>query len=249
MLGVRWNNTTDELVMDFEEIASAAVVLEPTKRAIVSLVGRFYDPLGLLSPIVIQFKVFLQEMCGLKMDWDESLSSGLLQRWHQLVSGLQEMQSFVIPRCYLNGTVDGEVTSSKLCGFCDASCKAYAAVVDLLLETSAGRQVRFVASKTRVAPLKSQMIPRLELLSAVLLARLMSSITQAIEGEVTLSTPCCFTDSTVSLFWIHGVEKSWKPFVQNRVSEIRKLLNPDCWMHCAGRDNPCSGHTFQRTHS
>ena len=139
MLGVRWNNTTDELVMDFEEIASAAVVLEPTKRAIVSLVGRFYDPLGLLSPIVIQFKVFLQEMCGLKMDWDESLSSGLLQRWHQLVSGLQEMQSFVIPRCYLNGTVDGEVTSSKLCGFCDASCKAYAAVVDLLLETSAGR--------------------------------------------------------------------------------------------------------------
>ena len=131
-----------------------------------SLVGRFYDPLGLLSRIVIQFKVFLQEMCGLKMDWDESLSSGLLQRWHQLVSGLQEMQSFVIPRCYLNGTVDGEVTSSKFCGFCDASCKAYAAVV-YLLETSAGRQVRFVASKTRVAPLKSQSIPRLKLLSAV----------------------------------------------------------------------------------
>ena len=98
--------------------------------------------------------------------------------------------------------------------------------------------MRFVASKTRVAPLKSQTIPRLELLSAVLLARLMSSITQAIEGEVTLSTPCCFTDSIVSLFWIRGVEKSWKPFVQNRVSEIRKLLNPDCWMHCAGRDNP-----------
>ena len=78
MLGVRWNNGTDELVMDFEEIAFAAVVQEPTKRAIVSLVlvGRFYDPLGLLSPIVIHFKVFLQEMCGLKMDWDESLSRG-----------------------------------------------------------------------------------------------------------------------------------------------------------------------------
>ena len=198
VLGVWWNNATDELVMDFEEIVSAVVVLEPTKRAIGSLVGRFYDPLGLLSPIVIQIKVFLQEMCGLKMDWDKSLSNGLLQRWHQLVLGLQEMQSFVIPRCYLNGTVDGEVTS-KLCGFCDASCRAYAAVVYLLLETSTGRQVRFVASKTRVAPLKSQTIPRLELLSAVLLARLMSFITQVIEGEVTLSTPCCFTDSSVTL--------------------------------------------------
>ena len=105
----------------------------------------------------------------------------------------------MIPQCYLNGTTDGEVTSFQLCGFCDASCKAYAAVVYLLIETSAGRQVRLVTSKTRVAPLKSQTIPRLELLSAVLLARLTSSITQAIEGEVTLSTPCCSTDSTVSL--------------------------------------------------
>ena len=34
------------------------------------------------------------------------------------------------------------------------------------------------------------------------------------------------------------MDKTWKPFVQNRVSEIRKLLEPDCWMHCAGRDNP-----------
>ena len=68
---MRWNNVTDQLVMDLEEIASAAVVLEPTKRAIVSLMGRFYDPPGLFSSIVIQFKLFLQEMCGMKMDWDQ----------------------------------------------------------------------------------------------------------------------------------------------------------------------------------
>lgn len=92
VLGVRWNNSADQLVMDLEEIASAATVLEPTKRAIVSLVGRFYDPLGLLSPIVIQFKVFLQEMCAMKMSWDQPLSGELLRRWHQLVSSLQEKQ-------------------------------------------------------------------------------------------------------------------------------------------------------------
>lgn len=111
-------------------------------------------------------------------------------------------------------------------------------MVYLLIETSTGPHVCFVASKTRVAPLKTQTIPRLELLAAVLLARLLSSITQAIEDEIPLLTPRCFTDSTVSLFWIRGVEKTWKPFVQNRVSEIRKLVEPDCWMHCAGRDNP-----------
>ena len=68
VLGVCWNNATDQLVMGLEETASAATTLEPTKRAIVSLVSRFYDPLGLLSPIVIQFKVFLQKICGLEMD-------------------------------------------------------------------------------------------------------------------------------------------------------------------------------------
>ena len=185
---MQWNNSADQLVMDLEEIASTAALLDPTKRAIVSLVGRFYDPLGLLSSIVIQFKIFLQEMCGMKMGWDQPLSGKLLQRWHQLVLSLQEKQTFTIPRCYLDGITDGEVISYQLCGFCDASCKAHAAVV-YLLETSAGCKVQFVASKTRVTPLKSQTIPRLELLSAVLLARLMSSITQAIEREITVKTP------------------------------------------------------------
>lgn len=49
--------------MSLEEIAAAAVNLGPTKRSIVSLVGKIYDPLGLLSPIVVRFKMFLQELC------------------------------------------------------------------------------------------------------------------------------------------------------------------------------------------
>ena len=53
VLGVRWDVAADQLVMSLEDIASAAVELEPTKRAIVSLMGRVYDPLGLLSPIVV----------------------------------------------------------------------------------------------------------------------------------------------------------------------------------------------------
>ncbi len=73
-----------------------------------------------------------------------------------------------IPRCYL--THISNIQSATLCGFCDASLKAYAAVVYLLLETASDSEVRFVASKTRVSLLKSQTIPRLELLSALLLA-------------------------------------------------------------------------------
>ena len=42
----------------------------------------------------------------------------------------------------------------------------------------------------------------------------------------------------MALYWIRGTEREWKQFVQNRTTEIRKLLPSDCWTHCAGKDNP-----------
>lgn len=87
------------------------------------------------------------------------------------------------------------VISYSLCGFCDSSLKAYAAVIYLLVETSSGSYVRFIAAKTRVSP---QTIPRLELLSALLLARLISSVTRALENEIQQLRLHCFTDSTVA---------------------------------------------------
>ena len=237
VLGIRWDISTDQLVVSLEDIAYLAVKLDPTKRAIVSLVGKFYDPLGLLSPVVINFKIFLQELCEARLGWDQPLTGKLLEKWRCLSSSLRESQPIFTPRCYLDGIGEQDVSYS-LCGFCDSSLKAYAAMIYLVIETPDGRHTRFVASKTRVAPLKTQTIPRLELLSALLLSRLTASVTQAVEDELQLSEPHCFTDSTVALFWIQGVEKIWKAFVQNRVSEIRKLLPPGCWAHCSGRDNP-----------
>ena len=66
----------------------------------------------------------------------------------------------------------------------------------------------------------------------------MTSISQSLDSELQLLPPRCFTDSKVALFWIRGVDKDWKPFVQNRVTEIRSLIHPDRWSHCSGRDNP-----------
>ena len=54
---------------------------------------------------------------------------------------------------------------------------------------------------------------------------------QSLECELQLSPARCFTDSTVALCWIKGTDKSWKPFVQNCVDEIRKLTLPEFWKH------------------
>lgn len=63
--------------------------------------------------------------------------------------------------------------------------------------------------KTRVAPIKPQTIPRLELSGAVLLARLMASLQSAFNlAEVAVHT---WTDSTMALGWIRSHSSKWKP--------------------------------------
>lgn len=168
ILGVRWEPNSDQLTFDVAEIAQLAGTLEPTKRNVVSTIGRFYDPLGFLSPLIIKFKVLFQKLCESKVGWDQVLTGELVQEWKTLITDLQENQPISIPRSYL-ANVDGEIASYELYGFCDASVKAYAAVVHLVLKTEEKTFVRFVVAKTRVAPLQAQTIPRLELLSALLL--------------------------------------------------------------------------------
>ena len=82
VLGVRWNVVLDHFVVNLDDIAIAARELQPTKRNVVSLVGKFYDPLRFLAPVVKQFKVFFKELCAAKLEWNQPLSGELLRRWH-----------------------------------------------------------------------------------------------------------------------------------------------------------------------
>ena len=237
ILGIRWGYTTDCLLFDMKDLALHASKLNPTKRGIVGVASRVYDPVGFVSPVTIRFKVLFQELCESKIGWDEPLPQPLLTKWLSLVSSLQQDVLFTIPRCYFRN-VPLQASSCRLVGFCDASKSAYAAVVYLLITSDSGYLTQFVACKTRVSPVKEQTIPRLELLSALLLGKLMTSVDQALSLELTLGEPSYFTDSKVSLYWIKGQEKEWKPFVQNRVNQIRSATQPHQWAHCAGKENP-----------
>ena len=237
ILGVRWNFIHDQLVFDLTDIAQYAATLEPTKRNIVAVSAKFYDPLGLVSPVNVQFKLLFKALCEAKLEWDEPLSGELLETWSLLVTGLQEANPVSVPRYYLSG-VGSTIQQFKLIGYCDASSNAYATVVYLYVETNGESCTRILSSKMRVAPTTTRTIPRLELLSALLLSRLVTNITSALQQEMSLQLPLCFTDSMVVLYWIKGLTKEWKQFIQNRVEEIRRLLPIECWCHCPGVSNP-----------
>ena len=223
ILGVRWSQITDCLLFDMKDLALHASKLDPTKRGTGGVASRVYHPIGFVSPVTVRFKVLFQELCEAKIGWDEPLPQHLLSTWLSLVSSLRQDVLLAIPRCYFENLFL-PAAHNRLVGFCDASKTAHAAVMYLVIESDLGCSTQFVACKTRVSPVKEQTIPRLELLSALLLSKLVNSVSQALSPDLSLGEPSYYTDSKVSLYWIKGQEREWKPFVQNRVIQIRCII-------------------------
>ena len=123
--------------------------------------------------MIICFKRLFQKLCEQQLQRDEALPRALQREWEALVKDLQHSSFVSIPRSYYEG-IDEEVCSYTLCGFCDASTTAYVAVVYLVMKTRRTTHTQFVVAKTRVAPMQTLTIPRLELLSALLLSRLIT---------------------------------------------------------------------------
>ena len=175
-------------------------------------------------------------MCKEKLGWDAPLSGELLRKWKSLRSSFQGVTTS-IPRSYFV-LADKSSSTCSLQGFCDASTSAYAVVAYIRIENEVGNTINFVASKTRVAPTSRQTIPRLELLSTLLLANLINNVSEALTPVTELKDAHCYSDSKVALYWIKGVNKEWRSFVENRVNQVRKLVPPERWEHCPGKDNP-----------
>ena len=179
LLGIYWNTPLDCLMFDFSELIRCIESLSVTKRSLLRITAKIFDPLGFLSLFVIQLKVLFQRLCSDRCGWDDPLPDKVLVQWQKIVSGLQSLNGMKVPRCYFDS--NRTVAYSQLYGFSDASDQAFAAVVYLRASYSDGTvEVQIIGAKTRVAPTKKQSIPRLELLGAVILARLVTTILKSL---------------------------------------------------------------------
>ena len=129
-------------------------------------------------------------------DWDDELHE---DQKHKLESICDQVYGYIeIDRCLFKSLAEA-ILEYQFNGFADANNKAYSAVVYVLCRTQNGSYARLIASKSRVAPLKTLTIPRLELMSAVLLARLMHAIRSTFEFQLDVSQITYWLDSKIAL--------------------------------------------------
>ena len=86
MLGQTWNCKNDLLIFELSEVVERANNLPVMKRSILKLIAGMYDPLGLVSAMIVSIKILFQELCVLKVDWDEELTGELKKHWLRWLS-------------------------------------------------------------------------------------------------------------------------------------------------------------------
>ena len=241
ILGLTWNTNLDQFEFSMQTIIELAERLKPTKLTILKVLQKVYDPLGPLSPYMITVKILFQRLCRLGLPWHELIPEDMMNEWRSWKADLKNMKKFTIPRC----VKPSSNPNMELVGFCDASKSAYAAVIYIRCSTNTAVNTNFVIAKSKVAPMKQQTIPRLELLGAVLLTRLFTLVLEFL-SQWKFMRCTCYTDSMNVYYWIQG-SKKWNRYISKRIEEINSLSSKLKWQHCDGDDNPADYPTCGMT--
>lgn len=228
VLGLYWDPTND-----FFSYSVNPTNQPCTKRSILADVARIYDPLGLITPVVLVAKHLIQKLWLTKCDWDQTPPPEICEMWTHFKLDLRNLSSLNVPRCLL----PEEGVKVQLHGFCDASEVGYSAAVYFRFETTSGKCTALLCcAKSRVAPVRTVSIPRLELLGAVLLVDLMSKILEL--SVYNFEEIITWTDSEIVLTWLNSHPSRWKTFVANRTAHIQATLPDTQWRWTPTADNP-----------
>lgn len=242
LLGLWWNQEKDVMTfrLNFYKVPEEIIQGErrPTKREVLKLVMSIYDPLGFVAHYVIQGKILLQEIWRSGIGFDDTLTDNLDMKWKQFIEQLNNLCKVELPRCY--SSLIPEARDIQLHIFCDASEKAFSCVVYLRVTQINAKEedlveVNLVLGKTRVSPMKTLSIPRLELQAAVMAVRVAKTLKE--ELEFTVHETIYWSDSTVVLCQIRNGERRFKTFVAHRIGEILETSDPSEWHWVPTKEN------------
>ena len=114
-----------------------------------------------------------KNICETKSDWDDDLVEPLYSKWKNFVYSLKSL-TFSVPKCvFYSEDFVKFIELQRICRqFKSSVCRSYLCPTN----NQQGNQIKLLTSKTRVAPAKPLTILRLELLSCLLLSKLIKTI-------------------------------------------------------------------------
>ena len=207
-----------------------------TRRGILSVTSSIYDPLDILSPIILSAKRLLQDLCNQGLGWDEEIGGQESQCWRLWLSDLPLLSSIKLPRC-LRPVDFGQIQDAEFHHFADAPQFAYGTVSFARLVNENGRiHCSFLAGKSRLFHMKQMTIPRLELSAAVLAVRMNQTLQE--EFQLKFDRTSFWTDSTAVLQYIKNEDKRFYAFVANRLAVIHDGSELSQWNYVPTNTNP-----------
>ncbi|VDI39382.1 Hypothetical predicted protein [Mytilus galloprovincialis] len=193
-----------------------------TRRGILSIVSSIFDPLGLVSPVTLRAKAIVQNLCRLKLGWDEQIPQHYCDEGKNWLTSLPCIESLSVNRCFRPKEFQHN-KNAQLHLFSDGSELGYGACAYLrLVDVNDKITCSLVIGKARLAPIKQMSISRLELSGAVTACRLYQILNG--ELEIKIDNVTFWTDSTIVLGYIRNTSRRSSrsdPHLNNRVVFIR----------------------------
>ena len=225
ILGVLWN-----VKNDYFHIVPANFSLPETatKRSILRDAGKIFDPIGMLIPVTISIRIFLQQLWSLKYGWDDLLDNSLRGEWSAILDNLNMLKDIKIERWVIKSkTVTLHI-------FSDSSKLAYGCCAYIVYDGHS----ELLMAKARVAPVKELTIPKLELLSALLSSRLGLFIIETYKLELFIEEIHLWIDSQAVLAWVLSEKENKSLYVRNRIKEIRNNVPTAKFHYINSGSNP-----------
>ena len=229
ILGHTWEKKQDTLEINIKPLPDDQPV---TKRAVLSRLGEIYDPLGLISPTVVEGKRLYREACQSTKEWNTELPRKFTKEW---LKWNRQLRTVRVPRSILKGLK--QIKAVHLHVFADASNTACSAATIAIIEGDTGVVKGLLTSKSRISK-QNTTIPRLELTSGQMAANMVKNLWRALH-YLPIASTTVWMDSIVALYWITNPGKRWKVFVANRVQKIAEITNEIgvTWKYCPTSKN------------
>ena len=235
ILGIVWNPATDMLGF---RVKMASVIY--TRVGLLSQVAGLFDPLGTAAPMTVKAKIKLRELGVRGLQWNDPVIGEERSWWEEYFTRIEKLKSIWFPRCLFPAEED--IVRTELHTFADASEEACAASCYTRVVYQDGRVlVRHVKTATKLAPLKTVSVCKLELNAGLLGARLAQFVQMALKRR--LDNRFFWTDSSTVRNWVRAVSSHYQVYVSHRIGEIQTLTEPQEWRFIPGRLNPADAAT------